>query len=635
MSLDLLNEKQKEAVLHKDGPLLIVAGAGSGKTRVITERIANLIREGVLPHRILAVTFTNKAAREMKDRVSKIAGDMHIHPFIGTFHALSLYILRRDGEEIGIRKTFSIADEGISLQYIKSAIKLLGFDEDKLEPKKVLSMISRRKGDGKSFEYLDKIESHREKSISEIWRVYQERMKAENMLDFDDLLFYTEKVLKEKAHIKEKYQKMFEYIHIDEYQDTNRLQYDIIKHLVGEKQNICVVGDSDQTIYTWRGAKIENILGFEKDYPKAKIVLLEENYRSSQNILDAANAIIEKNEKRTEKKLYSQNKKGNPIIICECYDEKSEAAFVAEKIFDFIESGISPKDIAVLYRSNAQSRVLEEGLLKQRIPYQVLGTKFFSRKEVKDILSYIRASIDKNSLGDLRRIANVPKRGIGEKTLEKLIEGEESGITEKTKEKIASLKKILSDIKDFSEKNSVSETVRFAIERSGIYEDYQNKGDEDSLSRIENLEELVSVATEYNMREGGLLTFLDEAFLSGEQDNMDETVDSVKLMTIHASKGLEFRVIFVTGLEEGLFPHDRKNEDKDEEEERRLMYVAVTRAREWLVLTYATVRNVFGSKEIHNMSRFVMDIPEKDIIKTFHIGKTDYLDMDEKSIYFD
>jgi DNA helicase-2/ATP-dependent DNA helicase PcrA len=427
--IDSLNEKQKEAVLYTDGPLLIVAGAGAGKTKTITHRIIHLIHKGIEPGSILAVTFTNKAAKEMRDRVMSLLEDK-IHgvsaperssgtgvPFVSTFHSLGVHIIKENAHLIGLTKHFSIIDESDALSIIKSIMKNRDIDPKQHEPRKIKSIISKSKGDFITVEtFSANVNSSVQSIVAVIWRDYEIQLKKEKALDFDDLLLETVLILKKYPEIKQKYQNRWKYIHIDEYQDTNEVQYEMTKLLVGKEENICVVGDTDQNIYSWRGANIKNMLHFEKDYPNAKIVMLEQNYRSTKNIIEAANSIIEKNIYRVPKILFTENIKGEEISICEAYDEQSEGIFVSSRIDELLKNN-KPEEIAVLYRANFQSRVLEEALLDKQIPYQVLGVKFFERKEIKDLLSYIRASYNKESLSDIKRIINIPARGIGKVTI--------------------------------------------------------------------------------------------------------------------------------------------------------------------------------------------------------------------------
>ena len=625
--LDSLNDKQKEAVLYTDGPLLIVAGAGAGKTKTITHRIIHLVHLGIDPRSILAVTFTNKAAKEMRDRVltmlsEPIHGNIKTNngqnyqesiPFISTFHSLGVHIIKENSRLIGLNKYFTIMDEAGAISIIKSIMKEHDIDPKQHEPRKIKSIISKSKGDFITVETFSANVNNSFGSIVEtIWRGYENQLKKEKALDFDDLLLETVLILKKYPEVKQKYQDRWKYLHIDEYQDTNEVQYEMTKLLVGKEENICVVGDTDQNIYSWRGANIKNMLHFEKDFPSAKIVMLEQNYRSTKNIIEAANSVIEKNVYRVPKILFTENVAGEEINICEAYDEQSEAYFVASKIDELLKEN-DPNEIAILYRANFQSRVLEEALLDKQIPYQVLGVKFFDRKEIKDVLSYIRAAYNKESLSDIKRIINIPVRGIGKVTIAKLFSGKQNELPSGTQIKINNFYKIIEDIKLYIDTHKPSESIKYVIEKSGIKDELQH-GTTDEQERLENMMELVTLAIKYdNFQDGeGMEKLLEDASLSSDQDTLiHEKGNGVRLMTVHASKGLEFKYVFITGLEQDLFPHikDRMKKKEDTEEERRLFYVAVTRARNKLFLSYATLRTIYGMKQVNNPSEFIYDIP--------------------------
>lgn len=619
--LDSLNEKQKEAVLHTEGPLLIVAGAGAGKTKTITHRIIHLIHKGVDPRSILAVTFTNKATKEMRDRImgmleSKehgVAPDQRLgSPFISTFHSLGVYIIKENSHLIGLNKYFTIMDESGALSIIKNIMKERGIDPKQHDPRKIKSIISKSKGDFITVDkYSENINSGIQNIVAVIWRDYEATLKKEKALDFDDLLLETVLILKKYPEIKLNYQEKWKYIHIDEYQDTNEVQYELTLLLVGKDENICVVGDTDQNIYSWRGANIKNMLHFEKDFPNAKIVMLEQNYRSTKNIIEAANSVIEKNIYRVPKILFTDNVKGEEISICEAYDEQSESIYVAEKIDELLRKN-NAEDIAILYRANFQSRILEEALLNRQISYQVLGVKFFERKEIKDLLSYIRASYNRESLSDLKRIINIPTRGIGKTTILKLFANQMNDLPKAMQIKINKFYKLLDDIHLYIETHKPSESIKYLIEKSGI-KDELSHGTSDEQERLENMMELVTLAIKYDNIEDGMEKLLEDASLSSDQDTLihENKNKGVRLMTVHASKGLEFKYVFITGLEQDLFPHtmnDRRKKE-DTEEERRLFYVAVTRAREKLFLSYATLRTIFGMKQVNTPSEFIYDIP--------------------------
>lgn len=620
--LETLNDKQKEAVLYTEGPLLIVAGAGAGKTKTITNRIIHLIHQGVNPESILAITFTNKAAKEMRDRTMDMLakGDSGVKnlelnkniPFISTFHSLGVSIIKENAHLIGLNKYFSILDENDSISMIKSIMKDFDIDAKQHEPRKIKSIISRSKGDFITSETFARDSSgYFQDLVARIWREYETRIKKEKSLDFDDLLLETVLILKKYPEVKHSYQEKWKYVHIDEYQDTNEVQYELTKLLVGKDENICIVGDTDQNIYSWRGANIKNMLHFEKDYPSVKIVMLEQNYRSTKNIIEAANSVIEKNQYRVPKILFTENEEGESINICEAFDEQAEASFVADKI-DELLGKVDPEEIAVLYRANFQSRVLEEAFLNKQIPYQVLGTKFFERKEIKDVLAYVRAAYNKENLSDIRRIINIPARGIGKVTIVKLFAGQRSDLPYSMQEKINNFYKLLEDIYTYSLAHKPSETIKHVIERTGM-KDELSHGTSDEQERLENMMELVTLAIKYDGAEDGIEKLLTDAALSSDQDTLmhKPTKSGVKLMTVHASKGLEFKYVFITGLEQDLFPHtkDGSKTKEEKEEERRLFYVALTRAKEKLFLSYASLRTIFGMKQVNTPSEFIYDIP--------------------------
>lgn len=639
-----LNEAQKEAVLKLDGPLLILAGAGAGKTKTITHRILNLIKSGTNPSNILAITFTNKAAKEMRERVEKLLTEdrdvnlpisIYERPFLSTFHALGVHIIRENHTLLGLPRHFAIYDRSESLSSIKNAVKDAGYDPKQFEPSKYLSIISKRKGDGvnlNQFENEDR-SSFTDKILFDIWTRYERDLRENKALDFDDLLLKTFTLLKNNSEVLKKYQDIWKYIHIDEYQDTNRIQYDLAKLLAEKTKNICAVGDIDQSIYSWRGADFKNIMRFEKDYPDTKVILLEENYRSTKNILKAANAVISKNTLRKEKNLFTSNEDGEKITVYGAYDEADEARFVSEKSRSLINKGTKASEIAVLYRANFQSRALEEAFLEKSVPYQVLGTRFFERKEVKDVISYLRASLDRESLSDLKRIINTPTRGIGKTTIAKVFAKEK--ITDSTKEKVDSFYRLLDKIENFSKTNSLSETIIFIIKESGMERAYKDGKDED-LERLENIMELASVATKYDLlpKEDALEKFLTETALYSDQDDMEKNENGVRLLTVHSAKGLEFEYVFVTGMEEDLFPHGGFSESKknleQSEEERRLFYVAITRAKKKLFLTHTAVRTIFGRKQVNIPSQFLEDIEEEllegEVNTGEHRGKVIYLE---------
>ena len=622
-----LNEQQKKAVLHTDGALLIVAGAGAGKTKTITHRIVHLIESGVEPNKILAITFTNKASKEMRDRVGSLikksgvvagADTFYNKPFVSTFHSLGVHILREKGEHLGIPRHFTILDQTETLATTKEAVKSLGLDPKQHEPRKIHRIISKQKNDLVSLDDFAENAGNNffHKIVVSVWKKYEVLLTERKGLDFDDLIQKPVRLLQKEKDIQKYYQNKWTHLHIDEYQDTNAAQYELSRLLVNKKQNICVVGDVDQNIYGWRGADIKNLLNFEKDYSETTTILLEQNYRSTQNILGAANQIIKKNELRVEKNLFTKKGEGEKISYFDAFDEGDEARFIARESLNLIKEGISPSNIAVLYRANFQSRALEEAFLTIGIPYQVLGVKFFDRKEVKDILSYLKTSLNPDSLYDIKRSINVPTRGIGKVTLARIFAGREQELSPKMQEKVAGYRKILADIKRESENKKTSDLIKFILKHSGI-EKMLLSGGEEELERLENLRELVTLATKYDIYppEEGLEKLLADAALATDQDSLEKPTEAVKLMTVHASKGLEFSYVFITGLEQDLFPHSNidgsKKSRAEMEEERRLFYVAITRAKEKLYLSFASVRTIFGSQKINTSSEFLSDIGEE------------------------
>ncbi len=620
-----LNEKQKEAVEQTDGPLLILAGAGAGKTKTITERVVRLVRKGVAPNNILAVTFTNKAAKEMLERIDsrlleeKLVDPGHRfdRPTIKTFHSLGLLVIRENAGDLGLLRNVRILDDGESLSIIKERIISDGLDPKQFEPRRFRSLISREKGNFvKLEEYERNVAGYIPKILASVWRGYENELKRQKAVDFDDLLVKAVTLLKERVDLREKYQNRFKYIHVDEYQDTNQAQYEFSKLLAEKNRNICVVGDADQNIYSWRGANLKNILNFERDYPEAKVVILEENYRSTQTILKAANEIIKKNVMRKEKNLFTRRGEGEKITVLPCYDETVEALYIAEKIQELIKGGVEPKNMAVLYRANFQSRTHEEALLRENIPYQVLGVRFFERKEVKDVLAYLRAGLNNNNSFDVARAASFPSRGLGKVAVTKILSDRIEELPTGAKTKSKAFMNLLKEIGGKAGKEKLSDTLLYIVKHSGI-EKTLSGGTEEDLERLENVRELVSLATKYDslQPEEALEKFLEESALVSDQDDLKEEKNAVRLMTVHSSKGLEFEYVFVTGLEQDLFPHRKLsggNITKEEsEEERRLFYVALTRAKEKLFLSYAELRTIFGSKQINAPSEFLSDIPEE------------------------
>lgn len=625
--LEGLNEQQQEAVLHTKGPLMVLAGAGSGKTRVITHRIVHLIHQGVSPHNILAVTFTNKAAKEMRERVEALIHKYPLSerasfdsmPTVTTFHSLGVRLLREHHNTLNLRRHFVIYDRSDSIRAIKKALEITGNDPKQFEPRKMLSIISRAKGDAMSrTDFMNEASSPSSRVAGEVWEHYEKIMRADDALDFDDLLVKTLNLVEAYPVVCEVLRARFRYIHVDEYQDTNKVQYEIIRKLAGQEKNICVVGDIDQNIYSWRGADIKNVLQFEKHFPGAKTVLLEENYRSTQTIIAASNSVIKKNKNRVDKNVFTQNQTGEKISVFAGMTGADEAEYIALTAKELVAEGASPSDIAILFRTNFQSRSLEEAFLNFGVPYQVLGTKFFERKEIKDVLSYLRLSLNPGSTADLSRVINTPTRGIGKVTLLKILEGKKEDIKGATLEKVERFDQMISDIGDEARTNKISETLKFIMKRTGIETELKKNGTEDDLERLENLRELVTLALRYDELdpEDAVEALIENAALQSDQDELQskEEQDAVRLMTVHAAKGLEFPYVFVTGLEEGLFPHQRLDDKGvDHEEERRLFYVALTRAEKKVFLTYAHMRTIFGTQKVNVVSNFLSDIDDEHL----------------------
>lgn len=619
-----LNAEQQRAVNHTDGALLILAGAGAGKTRVIVHRIAHLIETGIAPNKILAVTFTNKAAREMHERVTTLLGSRlslspydvpAASPFIGTFHALSLHIIKSFHQLAGLPRRFTIYDRADSTRAVREAIKKAGFDPKQLEPRRVLSVMGKHKGNDVSRELFAESVAHSyiDEAIAEVWEKYDNILKKEKALDFDDILVTALTLLRDHKAVRDHFHHTWSHLHVDEYQDTNRTQYELIR-LLAASGNIAVVGDIDQNIYSWRGASIEHIMNFERDYPDATVVILTKNYRSTKTIIAAANEAIARNIRRREKELVTDNPDGEKLGIGGFADEADEARFVANEAQRLIAAHTNPNHIAVLYRANFQSRILEEAFLSLSIPYQVLGTRFYERKEVKDALSYIRAALNPDSVADITRIINVPTRGIGKVTLAKVVSGGKDQLPQTQRAKVDAFYATLSRIRAAIEQEPASHAIKKALRESGLWDTLQS-GDAEDQERLENLKELVTVATKYDALQNGegIEKLIEEAALQSDQDELSvrEQVkkNGVKLMTVHAAKGLEFPIVFITGLEDGLFPHARDGDDAvDDEEERRLFYVALTRAERKAYLTYALTRQIFGSRSLNMPSEFITEL---------------------------
>lgn len=622
-----LNDHQKQAVLHTEGPLMVLAGAGSGKTRVITHRVVHLVHQGIAPHNILAVTFTNKAATEMRERVGDLLrkfppSDRAVidsSPVVTTFHSLGVRILREWHETLGLRRHFTIYDRADSKRAVKTALEEADYNPKEFEPRKILGMISRAKGDAMTqLEYQDAANTFPEQVTAEVWEKYDAILKKEHALDFDDLLAKTLHLLKNNQVVRETLQKRYQYIHVDEYQDTNKVQFNIMELLTDEKQNICVVGDIDQNIYSWRGADIKNVLQFEKHFRDATTILLEENYRSTGTIIAASNEIIEKNQNRVDKTVFTNNQDGEKLTLYAGMTGVDEAEYIALTAKDLIADGADPTSIAVLYRTNFQSRSLEEAFLNYEVPYQLLGTKFFERKEVKDVLSYLRLALNPGSNADLVRVINTPARGIGKVTMLKVVAGNRVDLNKGAIAKVKVFDDIMMDIAKTAKEEPLSKTMKFIMKRSGLETHLKDEGTEESLERLENLRELVTLASRYDALDPleAVEQLLETAALQSDQDEIKkkEELNAVRLMTIHAAKGLEFSYVFITGLEEGLFPHERLDDARiDEEEERRLFYVALTRAQKKVFLTYAHMRTIFGSQRINVPSSFLNDISAKHV----------------------
>jgi DNA helicase-2/ATP-dependent DNA helicase PcrA len=620
-----LNPAQQNAVRHTAGPLLVLAGAGSGKTRVITHRIVHLIHNGVAPHNILAVTFTNKAAKEMRERVEKLIHQfppsdravLDSLPTVTTFHAFGVRVLREHHDTLGLRRHFTIYDRSDSLRAVKQAIERANYNPKEFEPRTILGKISRAKGDAIApSAYKESATSYPDRVMAEVWQHYETILQTEHALDFDDLLVKTLVLLRDYPYVRDILTKRYQYIHIDEYQDTNRVQFEIARLLAGEKHNICVVGDIDQNIYSWRGADIKNVLQFERIFPSATTILLEENYRSTKTIIGASNDVIAKNKNRVEKQVFTTNGEGEKITLYAAMNGGDEAEYIARTAKRLVETGVAPSGIAVLYRTNFQSRALEEAFLNYGVEYQLLGTKFYERKEVKDVISYLRLALNPGNSADLARVINEPARGIGKVTMLKVIEGKRAELTGAALEKVTRFDDMMMDIAAEARTKSLSETIKFIMLRTGIETELKKQGTDEDLSRLENLRELVTLATRYDDlgAEAGVEAFMETAALQSDQDELKDKTehDAVRLMTVHAAKGLEFPYVFITGLEEGLFPHERLDDTGiDHEEERRLFYVALTRAEKKVYLTYAHMRTIYGSQRVNVPSTFLNDISKE------------------------
>lgn len=606
--LEGLNSAQQEAVRTVSGPVLILAGAGSGKTKTLTHRIAALIEGGVLPHEILALTFTNKAAREMRERLAYLLGrenSFSFMPWMGTFHSICVKILRIEAENVGLDKSFVIYDTDDRLALIKRAMKELQINDKNVKPKAVEAYISKAKNEGRMpDEMLADAYYSNQQQMARVYERYEDMRKKADAVDFDDLLLYVARLLRERKDIRDKWQNRFKHILIDEYQDTNHIQYQIVKLLVNEERNICCVGDDWQSIYSWRGADFTNILNFERDFPGAKVIKLEQNYRSTQNILDAAQKVITKNTQRSDKELFTKAGKGAPITIQQARDEQDEAKWVASTIRK-MRRPLS--DFAVLYRTNAQSQAFERAFMDYRIPYKLVGgVRFYDRKEIRDIVAYLHLIVNPRDIISLTRIINVPARGIGEKSIQKILSGDLEGLTAKTRNAYEKFVDVLAHLREQNAAGVAPAEIIEDLLRKIDYRGYLNDGDKlKAEERNENLTVLVGEAGQYETLDEFLA---DAALMSSADESAGE--DAVTLMTLHAAKGLEFPVVFLVGLEEGLLPHVRSMDEsvEDVEEERRLAYVGMTRAMQELFLTYANSRFMFGGRNYNFPSRFLQDL---------------------------
>lgn len=654
MNLDLatLNPEQLEAVEYTEGPLLILAGAGSGKTKVLTYRIAYILEKQLAyPEEILAVTFTNKAAAEMKERIAKLLGSSVPLPWMGTFHSICVKILRRDGQNIGLGPNFSIYDPSDQLETVKQAMEQLNLSIKDVNPRAIHSHISSAKNEMvEPADYAGYAKGYFQETVAAVYPEYQKILKQNNAVDFDDLLMYVVRLFKQHPQVLEKYQNLFKYIMVDEYQDTNNVQYLMMKGLAEKRKNVCAVGDDDQSIYSFRGANIRNILNFHRDYPNAKIVKLEQNYRSTKKILDAAHAVVRKNKQRTDKKLWTENATGEDIYMYTAENERDEADWVVRKIKSLEKDGVDPSEIAILYRTNAQSRTLEEACVRGGIGYHIVGgVKFYERKEIKDVLAYLRSIHNPADDGSIKRIINVPKRSIGAKSIADLqAKAQESGASLSTfllnnsdwdNKNVAEFARVWGDLNAKAQDLNIVELINYILEATKYWDMLQD-GTAENESRVENLKELLSVASKYAEYDPqtSLTLFLEEvALVEGDTGNGEEGAE-ITMMTIHAAKGLEFEHVFLVGVEEGLFPHSRVFTAPDElEEERRLAYVAITRAKKNLYMVHAESRLYFGNRENNMISRFATDIPDELLNKESYGASTwqEYGQKAKKSIWED
>jgi DNA helicase II / ATP-dependent DNA helicase PcrA len=628
-----LNPAQRDAVLTTEGPLLVVAGAGSGKTRVLTYRVAHLLStQGVKPQEVLAITFTNKAAGEMRERLEDLLPDRARWIWILTFHSACGRILRREAPRLGYRTNFTIYDQADQIRVVKACLEELERDPKRFVPRGIHAQISAAKNNLVSpDDYRQRVASFYDQTVADTYDLYQRRLFTSNAVDFDDLLMLTVQVLENFPEARERWQKAFRYVLVDEYQDTNHAQYRLLRLLTEKHTNVFAVGDPDQSIYAFRGADIRNILEFERDFPGTRIIALEQNYRSTNTILRAANGVIAHNRERKPKNLWSELGEGDPVRVYEVEDEHAEARFVAAEIAELVEEGFNGSEIAVFYRTNAQSRVLEDVLVRQGVAYQVIGgPRFYERAEIKDVIAYLQVIDNPYDAVSLQRIANRPRRGIGDTTLARLSSyadargislwealefPEEAGVGARPLQAVNQLRTLIQSLMAGALELEVAELVQRVLERSGYLESLEAERTIEAQGRIENLQELVGVAIEYqqNAEEPSLSSFLQEISLYSDQDAMRGEASLVTLMTLHNAKGLEFRAVFMIGMEEGIFPHSRSIEEQSLEEERRLAYVGMTRAEARLVLTHASVRSLWGSRNYNLPSRFLDELPEEGI----------------------
>jgi DNA helicase II / ATP-dependent DNA helicase PcrA len=631
--LEDLNPAQREAVLTTEGPLLVIAGAGSGKTRVLTRRIAHLLAAvGAKPPEILAITFTNKAAAEMRERVEELVGPPARASWVMTFHAACGRILRREAQRLGYKSNFTIYDTADQLRLVKQCLEQLERDPKRFTPRGILSQISNQKNQliGPA-EFASRVASFYDQTVADVYEMYQKRLFAANAVDFDDMLYLTVDVLERFPEAKEKWQKAFRYVLVDEYQDTNHAQYRLLQLLAETHSNVFAVGDPDQSVYGFRGADIRNVLEFEKDFPGARSIALEQNYRSTNNILQASNAVIRNNRERKDKNLWSELGEGEPVRVVEVEDEHSEARYVAAEIAMLVEEGYSGKEIAVFYRTNAQSRVLEDVLVRQGIAYQVIGgPRFYERAEVKDLVAYLQVIDNPFDALSLLRVANRPRRGIGDSTLAKLMtfadqaeitlwdamdRADQAGVGTAPQKALASFRTMIQSLMSAAQEYEVPELIERVLEQSGYVEALEAERTIESQGRVENLQELVSLAREWQEQntEPTLSAFLQEVSLYSDQDTIRGESSLVTLMTLHNAKGLEYRAVYLIGMEEGIFPHSRSIEEQGVEEERRLAYVGMTRAMEKLTLMHASSRMLYGGRSYNLPSRFLDELPDANI----------------------